>query len=229
VVPDHVSLGVGGLEAEPGYHICGVFSGETERDQVLIPFLQAGLASGDKCICVVDGIAPGKIVAALGPNGEAAALTASKQLEVIGASDMYLRSSRFSVDEVIGVWKAAISDAMYAGQFDMVRVVEAWSQRDVLPDMSELLMLESEMNRYLPLYPQVIVCLYDIDRFGSGALMKLVMTHPRMLVSGMVIENPFYLTPDEVLAKTVQRDAAFATPIGEEAEQWYCDVMTGST
>jgi len=108
-------LGVGGLEAEPGDHICGVFSGEMERDQVLIPFLQAGLASGDKCICVVDGTAPGEIVAALGPAGAAAALTTSKQLEVIGASDLYLRSGRFSADEVIGSWKAAISDAMYAG------------------------------------------------------------------------------------------------------------------
>ena len=45
------------------------------------------------------------------------------------------------------------------------------------------------MNRDLPLYPQVIVCLYDLDRFGSGALVSLVMTHPRMLVGGMVIEN----------------------------------------
>src|SRR5690348_6558974 len=229
VARNPVVLGIAGLEAEPGDHICALFSGETERDQVLIPFLQAGLASGDKCICVVDGTAPGEIVAALGPTGEAAALTTSKQLEVIGASDLYLRPGRFSADEVIGSWKAAISDAMYAGQFDVVRAVEAWSRRDVLPDMNELLILESAMNRYLPLYPQVIVCLYDVDRFGGGALMNLVMTHPRMLVGGVVIENPYLLTPDEVLAKTAHRDAASASPVTEEAEQWFSDVMTGST
>src|ERR1700745_572306 len=125
-MPNRGGLGTGGLEAEPGDHICGVFSGEMERDQVLIPFLQAGLASGDKCICVVDGTAPGEIVAALGAAGAAAAWTASKQLEVIGASDLYLRSGRFSADEVIGSWKAAISDAMHAGQFDVVRAVAAW-------------------------------------------------------------------------------------------------------
>ena len=226
-VPNRVGLGIGGLEAEPGDHICGVFSGEQERDQVLIPFLQAGLVSGDKCICVVDGTAPEEIVAALGPSGEAAALTAGKQLEVIGSADMYLRSGRFSADEVIGSWKAAISDAMYAGQFDVVRAVETWSRREVLPDMQELLMLESEMNRYLPLYPQVIVCLYDIDRFGSGALYNLVMTHPRMLMRGMLIENPYYLTPDEVLAKTAPHEAATASPTTEEAVKWYSDVMTG--
>ena len=227
VVPNRVGLGIGGLEAEPGDHICGVFSGEQERDQVLIPFLQAGLASGDKCICVVDGTSPEEIVAALGPAGAAATLTVGKQLEVIGAADMYLRSGRFSADEVIGAWKAAISDAMYAGQFDLVRAVETWSRRGVLPDMQELLMLESEMNRYLPLYPQVIVCLYDIERFGSGALYNLVMTHRRMLMGGMLIENPYYLTPDEVLARTVLHHAGPASPTTEEAQKWYSDVMTG--
>ena len=39
-----------------------------------------------------------------------------------------------------GAWKAAISDAIYAGQFDVVRAVETWSRRDVLPGMQELLM-----------------------------------------------------------------------------------------
>src|ERR1700759_4339070 len=227
VVQNRFALGVEGLEAGPGDHLCGVSSGAAEGDQVLIPFLEAGLASGDKCICVVDGTAPGEIVAALGPAGEAAALTASTQLEGIGASDMYLRSGRFSADEVIGAWKAAISDAMYAGQFDVVRAVETWSRRDVLPDLRELLTLESEMNRYLPLYPQVIVCLYDIDRFGSGALYNLVMTHPRMLMRGMLIENPYYLTADEVLARMVPHEAATASPTTEEAERWYSDVRTG--
>src|SRR5260370_8020177 len=94
VVQNRVALGVGGLEAEPGDHICGVFSGEAERDQVLIPFLQAGLASGDKCICGVDGTTPGEIVAALGPVGEAAALTAANQLEAIGAPDLHFRPGR---------------------------------------------------------------------------------------------------------------------------------------
>jgi MEDS: MEthanogen/methylotroph, DcmR Sensory domain len=226
-MPDRVALGIGGLEAEPGDHICGVFSGEAQRDQVLIPFLQAGLASGDKCICVVDGTPPAEVVATLGPAGQAAALTVGKQLEVIGASDLYLRSGGFSADEVIGAWKAAMSDAMYTAQFDLVRAVEAWSRRDVLPDLGELLTLESEMNRYLPLYPQVVLCLYDMDQFGSGALYNLVMTHPRMLMGEMVIENPYYLSPDEVLAKTVRRDTGTVIRATKEAEKWYSDVMIG--
>jgi hypothetical protein len=226
IVPNRVALGIGGLEAEPGAHICGVFSSESQRDQVLIPLLQAGLASGDKCICVIDGAPPGEIVAALGPAGQAAASTVGKQLEVYGASDLLLRSGSFSADEVIGAWKAAISNVMYSGQFDIVRAVQVWSGRDVPPDMDELLMLESEMNRYLPLYPQVMVCLYDMDRFGGGVFMSLVMTHPRVLVNGAVIENPHFLAPDEVPTKGAPGTAP-VTPVTKEAEQWFSGVMTG--
>ena len=57
--------------------------------------------------------------------------------------------------------------------------------------------------------------------------MNLVMTHPRMLVGGVVIENPYLLTPDEVLATRVQRAGAGVTPIPKEAEEWFSDVMIG--
>ena len=47
------------------------------------------------------------------------------------------------------------------------------------------------MNRYLPLYPQVVVCLYDIERFGAGLVVDLLKTHPRMLIGEMLVENPY--------------------------------------
>jgi hypothetical protein len=46
-------------------------------------------------------------------------------------------------------------------------------------------------------------------------------------VGGVVIENPYLLTPDEVLATRVQRAGAGVTPIPKEAEEWFSDVMIG--
>jgi hypothetical protein len=232
-VASGIALGVSGLEAEVGDHICGLYAGQFQRDQVVIPFLEAGLTAGDKCICVVDETDPANIFKKLGHN----AATSTKQLEVIRAADLYLRSGRFCADEIIGAWKAAIADAMYDGRFNLVRAVETWSRRDVVPDMHELLLLESEMNRYLPLYPQVVVCLYDIDRFGAGIIVNLLKTHPRMLVGGVLIENPYFLTPDELLAGAARdlvpdRPAAGApydsnTEIAEAAK-WYFEETIGS-
>ena len=231
-----IALGVSGLEAEVGDHICGLYSGQRQRDQVVIPFLEAGLTAGDKCICVVDETDPAKIFKKLGRSGATSASAPAKQLDVIRAADLYLRSGRFCADEIIGAWKAAVADAMYDGRFDLVRAVETWSRRDVVPDTQELLLLESEMNRYLPLYPQVVVCLYDIDRFGAGIIVDLLKTHPRMLVSGMLIENPYFLTPDELLAGAASDLAPDEPAAGSdsdteiaEAAKWYFEETTGST
>jgi hypothetical protein len=56
------------------------------------------------------------------------------------------------------------------------------------------------MRHFLALYPQVILCLYDVDRFGGEIISNIIKLHPRVLVSGMIVDNPFYLTPDEMLA-----------------------------
>jgi hypothetical protein len=63
-----------------------------------------------------------------------------------------------------------------------------------------LLGLEAEMNRYLPLFPQVIVCLYDITRFGGGIVVDLFKSHSRVLVGDRLFENPYAMDPDEIMA-----------------------------
>ncbi|MET0703231.1 MAG: MEDS domain-containing protein [Mycobacterium sp.] len=226
---DALDLGVTGIEAALGDHICGLYSNQAQRDQIMLPFLEAGLAAGDKCICVVDGTDPNDVVTALSTYADTAKFVANKQLEVIRAPDMYLRSGGFSADEVIGSWKAAMSDVMYDGRFDVVRAVETWSRREVVPDMAELMLLESEMNRFLPLFPQIVVCLYDISRFGSGIIVDLLKTHPRMLIGGMLVENPYYTSPDELRHPAERAGSGTGNGEIDEVAKWYFDETTGST
>lgn len=226
---DTLYSGVTGIDAVLGDHICGLYSNQAQRDQIMLPFLEAGLAAGDKCICVVDGTDPLEVLSALGAHADIAPFVANKQLEVIRAPDMYMRSGGFSADEVIGTWKAAMSDVMYDGRFDVVRAVETWSRRDVVPDMAELLALESEMNRFLPLFPQIVVCLYDIERFGSGIIVDLLKTHPRMLIGGLLVENPYYTSPDELRHRAERTDSETANGDIDEAAKWYFDATTGSS
>jgi hypothetical protein len=223
-----VELGIHDLTVRVGDHLCGLYAGTRQRDELVIPFLEAGLRRGDKCICVVDGVEPTEIVDALGPDVDGAQRAAGKQLDVMRASDVYLRSGSFSPAEIVSSWKAAISEAMYDGRFDIVRAVETWSLQDVAPPLRELLALESEMNRYLPLYPQVILCLYDLERFGGGVVVDLLKTHPWILMGGMVIENPYCLTPDELLGMEGGEADTLADE-REEVAEWYYAATTGST
>jgi hypothetical protein len=145
------------------------------------------------------------------------------------SADVYLRSGDFSAEEVISAWKTTVSDVMYDGRFETVRAIETWSRRDVVPDTRELLALESEMNRYLPLFPQVIVCLYDVERFGGGIVVDLLKTHARVLVGGMILENPYYMTPDELLAAAAREGTTSVAPDVGEVAEWCYAVTTGST
>ena len=72
------------------------------------------------------------------------------------------------------------------------------------------------MNRFLPLYPQVILCLYDLERFGGSIVVDLVKIHPKLLLSGMIVENPHSLTPDELLGRGVAGNRRHHPPIVTE-------------
>jgi hypothetical protein len=195
-----VALGVPGVQIAPGEHLCAFYRGLVERDEILIPYLREGLRSGDKCICVVDATDPETVLAALAAELDLTSSLTNRTLDVQRSRDTYLREDRFSTRAMLDFWDDAVGGALTQG-FTFARAVGemTWSLRE-LPGVDELVGYESELNRFLPRYPQVILCLYDLDRFSGELLMDVLKTHPRMLVGGMLVANPYYLDPDEFLA-----------------------------
>ena len=192
-----LKFGIPNVSFETGDHICGFYRGRAERDEILFPYLRAGLEAGDKCTCIVDETDPGVVVAGV----NVADSISSHQLEVQRSTDTYLLDGHFSTQRMISFWETAVAEAMSNHGFHFARSVGemTWSLRDV-PGVDELAGYESELNRFTPRYPQVILCLYDIDQFGGSIVVDMLKTHPRVLLGGMVLENPFYLSPDEFLA-----------------------------
>jgi hypothetical protein len=196
-----IDPGIPGIEVEPGDHICCLYRGLRERDEVLLPYLTNGLTAGDKCICIVDASEPSEFLASLPREADADARADTKQLELLRSSDTYLRSGTFSRPEMLEFWKTAMSDATTEG-YALTRAAgeTSWSLGPET-DMNEFVRYESELNREFTGAPQVILCLYDLDRFGGDLVMDVLKTHPKMLLGGSVVENPNYLTPDEFLAQ----------------------------
>ena len=98
---------------------------------------------------------------------------------------------------------------MYDNRFEMVRAIDTWSQHDVVVDPDEHLLLESQMNRIIPLYRQVVVCLYDLEQFGSAVIFNLLRLTRCCYWVGCSSKIPYYMTPDEVMTKPrqTQRDS----------------------
>lgn len=200
MMPSSVALGVPGVQIAPGDHICAFYPSLADRDEILLPYLREGLKTGDKCVCVVDTSDPEHILAALGADIDLGPYLRRRQLEVRRSDETYLRDGAFSTERMLEFWTQSVGGATSAG-FGFARAVGemTWALRQ-MPGVEELVGYESQLNRFLPRYPQVILCLYELDQFSGEVLVDVLKTHPKVLLGGMVLDNPYYLEPDEFLA-----------------------------
>ena len=63
--------------------------------------------------------------------------------------------------------------------------------------MTELVGYESALNRVMSDHRQVNLCLYDVTRCSADLVMDVLKTHPKVMRGSMVIDNPYYVEPDE--------------------------------
>ena len=203
VIGEALDIGIGEYRISPGAHICGFYSASAERDALLSSYVRSALRSGDKCICVLDppeAAQMRRIVTGVGDDGDIdlEACSATRQLELVDASESTVPGGQFCAAEKIGFWKVAIAGIMNTAHFSCVRAIgEISSYLREVPAAREVIEFERELNGILPLYPQVMLCLYNLDYVGGALLVDLVSTHPKVLVNNMLVENPYYLSPED--------------------------------
>lgn len=181
--------GLDGVELRTGDHICCFYTGADERDRIMLDYLTAGVRHGDKCIGLVDS-ADAQIVRA---RVERRQRSAPGQLLVQPATEAYLCEGRFSRESMISYLDETIGAAVGRDGFPLARA--AGEMTWVLPGSpgaEELFAYEAALNDFTPLYPQVLLCMYDVHRFGAGMLIDAIATHPRLLVGNLLVENPWF-------------------------------------
>lgn len=191
-----------------GQHICAMHFGTRDRDKVLLPFLGDGLARGDKCFTAVneDDSADlvSKLTDLLGTEVDVSQSILRDQLEIKTSSDQVLSPDLADPAAVIEFWDTSVTSALTNG-FGFVRLTaEASWWMPTLPRLEELIGYESELNRFTGKHPQAILCTYDLTQYNESIVLDLLKTHPIVLLSGIPIENPYYLTPDEFLMERSQ-------------------------
>ena len=183
-----------------------VFCRGGERDELLVPFLTDGLSAGDRCLAVVDTSEPGELLDALG-TGEDDAHRAD-QLTVLASRDVYLTERGFDMDGMLDFYGAELRGvAEGRSGYDCIRTAGemTWALRDI-PGVEDLLAYEARVNQVMAAYPQaaaISLCVYDVERFDAGLIVGVLRTHPKAAIAGTVIDNPFYIQPEEFLR---QRD-----------------------
>ena len=193
-----VPSGIGEISLLPGNHICAFYRGDADRDRLLSGYMGAGLAAGDKCICVVDSELTARRLQSLSRSG-ARPGDAGRQLGIYLPEATYLAGGEFTTSHMLTFSTEGMMEAELEGySFFRLAGEMSWALRDA-PGVENLVGYESELNRVTSSYPVVVLCLYDLDLFSGEVVINVVKTHPQVLVRGVLVENPYYLAPDEFL------------------------------
>jgi MEDS: MEthanogen/methylotroph, DcmR Sensory domain len=198
---DAVASGFDEIDLRPGSHVSAFYRGATDRDQLLTAYLGAGLSAGDKCICIVDSAYTAKQLESLRTtSGEAH--TSDGQLDVHLPESTYLAGGEFTTSDMLTFWTESLVKAEIEG-YSFCRLVGemTWALRDA-PGVEHLVAYESELNLVMSSYPVFVLCLYDLDLFSGEVVVNIIKTHPQVLVRGILVENPYYVEPNEFLRST---------------------------
>jgi hypothetical protein len=198
VTPMLVDLGIPGLSVPTSTHLCGFFRGRAERAELLFPYLREGLRAGDKCLCAYEArdrqALQSEVAAAVDVDG------AGQQLDLLLSADIYLgRGDEFSPQEMLDFWDGWASASLNDGEFGFARAVcEMTHAVTEVIGIENLVRYEADLNRFVQKYPQVLLCLYDLDQFPGALIVDILKTHPLVLMGNTVLENLYYVDPDEL-------------------------------
>ena len=203
-----VDIGIPGVDhIPPGTHLCALYSGSGERDDLLFPFLGKGLRDGDTCVCYIDGLEPGAVRArAVGEAGVADPPT--DRFDVRPASEVYLQSGTFSVEHMTSVLSDNLEQVV-AGGSGLLRATGEmpWPGVQLRPHgADDFFVYEAALNDVVDRKPAFFMCMYDLQRFGLDMLVAVLKTHPVVLLDRTVLDNPHFLPRAEYDAEVADPD-----------------------
>jgi MEDS: MEthanogen/methylotroph, DcmR Sensory domain len=181
--------------AGSGDHLCGLYRGEGQRDEIMLPYLRAGLVNGDQCLCLIDRTDPAVIRDRL--SADASAVDAP-QLDIRSASDVYLANGDFVVEEMIGFLdETAVAVSAIEGDRRFRAAGEMSWATGSSRNFEQFFSYESELNRMTSEHAPALLCLFDLDDLDGPALDNVLRTHPMIVYAHGVIDNPYYRNPDD--------------------------------
>jgi MEDS: MEthanogen/methylotroph, DcmR Sensory domain len=188
-------------------HVCAFFRNREEEYRVLLPLTKEGFERGEKVFHIVDPENRPERMRRLEEAGiNQAAAQRDGQIEIRAWEDAHLRGGRFDKEAMMTLLEETLRGAKADG-FGHTRV---WANMEwalgEFQGVEDLVEYETRVNHFLPRYDDLVVCTYDLTKFGASIMMDILRTHPLVIIGGFLHENPFFVPPDELLDELHARD-----------------------
>lgn len=184
------------------HHVCLIYDGEEQLRKIVTDYMATGLNQGEIVRYFADTTPPHELRAWLLEAGvEHSKVEENGDFGIVNAATAYCPSGRFVPQEVIKTMVSRYATAREAGYSGSRACGEmSWALRDI-PGAERFLEYEVRINMITETFPYIGMCQYDARRFDGATLYNVLQVHPFMIAQGQIVRNPFYIRPEEFLAK----------------------------
>jgi hypothetical protein len=198
-------------------HVCAFFNSDDDAYRVLGPFIREGFDCCQKAIHLINPDQREAHLNRLRCEGiDTDAAEKSGQLEIKTTVDAYLKDGRFDKHRMLETFKS-LASGNASGPYPLSRIVcqMDWAADD-RPHLLDLIEFEARVNDVWSRHDDVVICVYDLAKFGGETVVDMLRTHPFVVIGGVLQENPFYITPEKFLGELRARSTARNQQRGSE-------------
>jgi PAS domain S-box-containing protein len=170
-------------------HLCLLYDGDTDILAPVIPFIQKGVALGERCVYLNAGADTLERVLKNALSGQKHDIGALKLLPV---QETWLKGGCFDPGRVSELLRGICAGSAADG-FKGTRIIceMGWAGRD-LRWMELLNQFELSLNRFAQLNEVTLLCLYNRQSFTPERMLELAKIHRHLVIGGQVCDNPLF-------------------------------------
>jgi len=199
---EELVLGIGSYICNWGMHICGLYETEKERDEIIFGFLHRGIIDRDKMLyCPSERTAEDfrtKFTQNFKTN--LAELESTNRFSLSSAKALYYPDGYFEPHIMDKNLNAFYTESQKPERCNIRATAEMTWALEAIPGVEKLMIYESRLNYFIPKKPWISICLYNISKFDGTTIMNLLKTHPFTISGGILLQNPFFIPPEQWLS-----------------------------
>src|SRR6202140_2835689 len=177
--PEVSAVNVGGTSVPLRTHLAPIYSSDLGGLRLSIPFLADGLRAGQPCFLVAAGKLLDRYTDALSDERiDVAAATDAGRLVIIPGPGA-------NVAEAISNWERAFGKALAGGPTVLRVIGEMVCEREVFGSEAAMMAYEEAYEVMAKRFPVVTLCQYDAREFDGEIMLRVLKSHPDMLVQHM--------------------------------------------
>jgi PAS domain S-box-containing protein len=192
-----------------GTHFCQFYETSQDLIETLVPYFREGLMANEFCMWVTS--APLQVEQAKSALGAAVPnldhCFNNGQIEILDSSQWYIRSGKFSPDEVLQGWVDKLTAALERG-YEGLRLTgnTFWLAEAQWDDFTKY---EEAINNVIGRYRMLAICIYSLQKCGAMEIIDVVANHQFALIKRQgqweIIESFKHKKMEQALRASEQR------------------------